>query len=89
LPLAIKLKLEEQGCRPRLHFSEDPKGGKCRRELLPNDLVTQGDHIICGSCGREIYVKTKPTAKLKCPKCGEVGEVGESKTFVLIESCCS
>ncbi|MFA7382288.1 MAG: hypothetical protein WC001_02440 [Desulfurivibrionaceae bacterium] len=58
---------------------------ECRRELLPNDFVTQGDHLICGSCGREIYVKTKQTAKLKCPKCGEVGE---SKTFVLTESCC-
>jgi DNA-directed RNA polymerase subunit RPC12/RpoP len=59
---------------------------ECRRELLPNDFIAQGDHIICGRCSREIYVKTKPAAKLKCPKCGEIGE---SKTFVLSESCCS
>jgi DNA-directed RNA polymerase subunit RPC12/RpoP len=59
---------------------------ECRRELLPSDLVAQGDHIICGRCSREIYEKIKPADKLKCPKCGEIGE---RKTFVLTESCCS
>ena len=58
---------------------------ECRREILPNDLVAQEDHLICGSCGREIYEKIKPVDKLKCPKCGEIGE---RKTFVLTESCC-
>lgn len=58
---------------------------ECRRELMPTELVAQEDHILCGRCGREIYEKIKPDAKLKCPKCGEVGE---RKTFILAESCC-
>jgi len=58
---------------------------ECRRELMPTELVAQEDHILCGRCGREIYEKIKPAAKLKCPKCGEVGD---SKTFILAESCC-
>jgi DNA-directed RNA polymerase subunit RPC12/RpoP len=58
---------------------------ECGHELLPNDLVAQGDHIICGRCSREIYEKINPAAKMKYPKCGEVGE---SKTFILEESCC-
>ncbi len=59
---------------------------ECHRELLSSDLVAQGDHIICGSCSREIYEKIKPADKLKFPKCGEIGE---RRTFVLMESCCS
>jgi DNA-directed RNA polymerase subunit RPC12/RpoP len=58
---------------------------ECGHELLPNDLVAQGDHIICGLCNREIYEKIKPEVKLKCPKCGEIGE---GKTFIMKESCC-
>lgn len=58
---------------------------ECRHELLPTDLVAQGDHIICGLCNREIYEKIKPEVKLKCPKCGEIGE---RKTFIMKQACC-
>jgi hypothetical protein len=58
---------------------------ECKHELLPNDLIFQGDHIICGLCDREIYEKIKPGVEFKCPKCGETGE---ERTFVIRESCC-
>ena len=45
---------------------------ECQMELLPQDLILQEDHIICGKCSREIYVKKKSTVNLKCSKCGEV-----------------
>jgi predicted RNA-binding Zn-ribbon protein involved in translation (DUF1610 family) len=52
---------------------------------MPQDLVAQDDHIVCGKCSREIYVKKNSTAKMKCPKCGAVGD---SKEFNLAKSCC-
>lgn len=58
---------------------------ECRQELLPQDLVPHEDHIICGKCSREIYVKKKKIAKLKCPKCGEIMN---QKEFILADSCC-
>ena len=60
---------------------------ECRKELLPQDLVPQEDHIICGKGSREIYVNKESIAKskLKCPKCGEVAD---SKEFNISESCC-
>jgi predicted RNA-binding Zn-ribbon protein involved in translation (DUF1610 family) len=58
---------------------------ECRRELLPNNFVAQGDYIVCGRCSREIYVKSGSDVKLKCPKCGDIAR---SKDFVLAESCC-
>jgi len=30
---------------------------ECSKELLPQDLIAGEDHITCGQCGREIYVK--------------------------------
>jgi predicted RNA-binding Zn-ribbon protein involved in translation (DUF1610 family) len=50
-----------------------------------NDLVPRGDHIICGKCSREIYVKKEDVVKLKCPKCGEVADSNE---FSPADSCC-
>lgn len=57
---------------------------ECGCELLPNDLVAQGDHIVCGRCNKELYVKITSDVKLKCPKCGEIAK---SKDFILAEPC--
>ena len=58
---------------------------ECRQELLPQDLVPKEENIVCGKCGREIYMKKQEIVKLKCPKCGEVADSNE---FNLAESCC-
>jgi len=57
---------------------------ECRREILPNELDPQEDRIICEKCGRRIYEKINPEAKMKCPKCGEMSE---RKDFEAEESC--
>lgn len=53
---------------------------ECRMELLPHDLVAQEDHILCGKCGGEIYIKKKSLVKLKCQKCDEVANKREPKS---------
>jgi len=50
---------------------------ECRKELLPQDFVVGEEHITCGQCGREIYMKKQASVKLKCPKCGEVADSSE------------
>lgn len=56
---------------------------ECKKELLPQNLVPKGEHLLCPKCGREIYEQKKEVTKFLCPKCGEEAT---SDNFLIVEA---
>jgi DNA-directed RNA polymerase subunit RPC12/RpoP len=56
---------------------------ECGKELLPQELVQKGEHLMCPRCGREVYEHKKTGIKLICPRCGEEAH---SDSFLIVKS---
>ncbi|MCB2183933.1 MAG: hypothetical protein KQH63_18040 [Desulfobulbaceae bacterium] len=52
---------------------------ECFQELLQDDFLhdfipNEEEHVLCGRCGREVYVKLTESDKKNCPKCDEISK---------------
>ncbi len=52
---------------------------ECRQELLQDDFLhdfipKEGEHVVCGKCGREVYAALTESDKKNCPKCEDVSK---------------
>lgn len=56
---------------------------ECKKELLPQNLVPKGKHLLCPKCGREIYERKKHGTMLICPKCGQKAS---NDNFLIVEA---